>query len=81
MHNDHQDRAERCRYCPRPIALDGRGIWKHAGTGYQCRDATGVTLKSYATPVEPWPAVTPPGYVPVVSNSAVGRAAVPRRTR
>jgi hypothetical protein len=72
--NEDQDRSG-CRHCPHRIRLDGRGSWTHERIGYACRDEAGVPLKSYAEPVPPWPAV------PVVTNSAVGRAAVPwRRT-
>jgi hypothetical protein len=74
VHED-QDQANKCRHCPHSIVLDGRGNWTHERIGYACRDQAGVTLKTYAEPPEPWPAV------PVVSNSAVGRAVVPRRTQ
>jgi hypothetical protein len=73
VHCDRQGEPRRCRYCPNPIVLDGRGNWTHVRVGYACRDAAVVTLSSYAQPEEPWPAL--PG------NPAVGRAAVPGHPR
>jgi hypothetical protein len=71
VQSDNQGETRRCRYCPNPIVLDGRGNWTHKRIGYTCRDEGNVTLGTYAEPQEPWPAITrpgrwhhPPGYLP-----------------
>jgi hypothetical protein len=79
QHDEHQDQKH-CRYCDRPIVLDGNGLWVHVRGSYPCHDDAGVALTGrFATPPKPWPAIkgVDPPTMPVISNGAIGRAAVP----